>query len=560
MCNYQNKDWLKEKIEQGLTQKQIAEMCGLKSTSTIAHYVKKFQITQPKNPLKEKDWIYYQYITLNKTTVEIGKEFNFRPRTVNDWTKRHMLNKKQSTRLNSYQDKTWLFKHLIELDMEYKEIAQISNVSLDAVHFWAEKYNIRRGQAKPKWSKEAISKIDNKEWLYNEYIVKDRSASEISNGLNISKSAVLRRLNKLSIKKDRIIITVECDNCLTNFPINNYRLERSEFHYCSIKCKNEHNHLELNKRKLYYNKDWLYDKLIIQNQSFKELESEIGISRITLMLVASKLGIKKKELGLQGNKNQEITILLKEKKWLKHQYITLDKDIEDLVQEFGFGKTTVARYLRRYNLVKEGDPRKGFHPQVTVNCGNCGKEVKRKIGRIYSNFHSCSKDCYHILYKKWFKESGHMEKFHEGNRRYYETPEGQEMRKKSGILGALALSNISETYIEKIIRQTLEKLKIPFIAQHPMGYFVVDFYIPDHRLVIEVNGDYWHWNPVVYESQTPPQKIKKNIRRDKAKIGYLSNRNYKILHLWEKDINTRLDWCIEEIKKSVGMSEVKQSL
>lgn len=54
---------------------------------------------------------------------------------------------------------------------------------------------------------------------------------------------------------------------------------------------------------------------------------------------------------------------------------------------------------------------------------------------------------------------------------------------------------------------------------------------------------------------TPSQKIMKNVRRDKAKESYLLNRNYNFLVLWEKDINEQLEWCVEQIKASMKVSQ-----
>lgn len=552
MSKYKDEDWLRDKIQKGFTHKQIANMCGLKSTSSISHFVKKFQIKQPESLFKDKEWMYHHFIYLNKHTNQIAKEINVIPNTISKWTRIHMLNKQHSCRLNSYQDKRWLYKHLVELEMNYEQVAKISNVTAETILDWAKKYDIKWEY----WTQELREKLDNKEWLYEEYIIKDKSSIEIAKDINVSKPTVLRRLRKFQIKKqpNSRVVETKCDNCLTNIRLNNARFERSQYHYCSVACKNEHNHIALKKGKLYHDKSWLYENLVTLNRSFKELEEEIGVSRHTLMSIASKLGVKKRELGLQGNKNQETTALLKNRQWLKHQYITLDKDIEDLSREFGFGRTTVARYLRRHSLVKKGDPRKGFHAQIIVECNSCGKGVKRKASKLNQYFTSCSKICLAKLQSKWMKESGQLEKLLEGNRKYYETPEGQEMRKLSGVLGAVAFRNKKETYIEKFVRVSLEQLNISFLPNHPIGYYVVDFYIPHNNLVIEANGDYWHWNPEVYEEKTPPEKLKKNIRRDKAKISYLSNRHYNLLTLWEKDINTRPDWCIEQIKLALNLT------
>lgn len=45
---------------------------------------------------------------------------------------------------------------------------------------------------------------------------------------------------------------------------------------------------------------------------------------------------------------------------------------------------------------------------------------------------------------------------------------------------------------------------------------------------------------------------KKNIRRDKAKKTYLTNKNYEILYLWENDIKTNIEWIKNLIIKFLG--------
>jgi G:T-mismatch repair DNA endonuclease (very short patch repair protein) len=62
------------------------------------------------------------------------------------------------------------------------------------------------------------------------------------------------------------------------------------------------------------------------------------------------------------------------------------------------------------------------------------------------------------------------------------------------------------------------------------GKFVVDVLIPDRRIVIQWDGDFWHGNPAVYPALTPIQAT--NAKRDKACNAYLAKCGYQVLIGW----------------------------
>lgn len=72
-------------------------------------------------------------------------------------------------------------------------------------------------------------------------------------------------------------------------------------------------------------------------------------------------------------------------------------------------------------------------------------------------------------------------------------------------------------------------------SQFGLGNFVFDFKIRNQKILIEVNGDYWHCNPKVY-----PHPInnwqKFALRRDFAKKAYAKQNGYSLYRIWEKDI------------------------
>src|SRR3990167_1221371 len=93
-----------------------------------------------------------------------------------------------------------------------------------------------------------------------------------------------------------------------------------------------------------------------------------------------------------------------------------------------------------------------------------------------------------------------------------------------------------ETKLEKIVRQTLEKININFRRNYwlrskettPKEY---DFYLPDDHLLIEVDGKYWH-------------SLEKNIKNDMIKNELAATLGYFLIRIPE-------DKCFEDAIKSV---------
>lgn len=53
----------------------------------------------------------------------------------------------------------------------------------------------------------------------------------------------------------------------------------------------------------------------------------------------------------------------------------------------------------------------------------------------------------------------------------------------------------SDTGIERMVRVVLDSLGVAYVTQKPLGCYWVDFYVPNWRLVLECDGDYWHASP-----------------------------------------------------------------
>jgi very-short-patch-repair endonuclease len=80
--------------------------------------------------------------------------------------------------------------------------------------------------------------------------------------------------------------------------------------------------------------------------------------------------------------------------------------------------------------------------------------------------------------------------------------------------------------IERIIRSLLERLEIIYLPEHRIGPYIVDIFIPDKRLVVECDGEYWHSMPGAKE-------------RDAKRDSYMVSRGFTVLRLPEKEIRNR---------------------
>jgi very-short-patch-repair endonuclease len=78
--------------------------------------------------------------------------------------------------------------------------------------------------------------------------------------------------------------------------------------------------------------------------------------------------------------------------------------------------------------------------------------------------------------------------------------------------------------LEIATENILKGLKINFSVQHPIGYYLFDFFLPENKILIEVQGEYWHGTD-------------NGIRRDSAKHTYISEYfpDHKFLYLHERD-------------------------
>lgn len=106
----------------------------------------------------------------------------------------------------------------------------------------------------------------------------------------------------------------------------------------------------------------------------------------------------------------------------------------------------------------------------------------------------------------------------------------------------------SGTIIEKKIEVELKnrgfiRNKDYYCNKDIKGIANVDFYLPEHKIVIECDGCYYH-NCLIHF----PESHKTTREADKQKTKKLEKAGYKVYRFWEHEINKSPEECIKQIK------------
>lgn len=99
--------------------------------------------------------------------------------------------------------------------------------------------------------------------------------------------------------------------------------------------------------------------------------------------------------------------------------------------------------------------------------------------------------------------------------------------------------------IHRKINELLDSVGIPYKNESVYGHFSFDIELLNCGLLIEIMGNYWHANPLVYKDYSKLNKTQlKDVRIDKAKRAFIKKyENKTVLNLWEDDINNNIDKC-----------------
>ena len=137
-----------------------------------------------------------------------------------------------------------------------------------------------------------------------------------------------------------------------------------------------------------------------------------------------------------------------------------------------------------------------------------------------------------------------------GMREYWGKEENREKQRKtiSEYLKVYQYNN--KTILESRFGELLESIGVDFTFQHTICGFNFDYYLPKYDLVIEVDGDFYHCNPIKYPNGPIYETQRNTVKNDNKKNKICeSSEGLTLLRFWETDINNKPEWVIEELKK-----------
>ena len=110
---------------------------------------------------------------------------------------------------------------------------------------------------------------------------------------------------------------------------------------------------------------------------------------------------------------------------------------------------------------------------------------------------------------------------------------------------------------KKFAKEFLEKLGIKYEEQFEAKDIkrFYDFFLNDYRVLIEIDGDFYHGYGKLHEEKSPMQK--RNARVDEIKNEWAALHGYPLIRIWEHDINENPQKVLDMLRDRLGIEMEK---
>jgi very-short-patch-repair endonuclease len=174
------------------------------------------------------------------------------------------------------------------------------------------------------------------------------------------------------------------------------------------------------------------------------------------------------------------------------------------------------------------DPRVKDNIDKVMSNPNRGKNISKKLSGV-------------------FKSEKHKEKLSKIAKKRWSNPEERKKQRERKVVWIKKNGFNKQSKLEKSFEGLLINLGINFEPQYPVNGYLYDFYIVDKNTLIEVDGDWFHFNKKIHKKVT--SIVQENtINNDKIKNNIAKKEGYNLIRFWEDDINNNLDNVINTLK------------
>lgn len=339
-----------------------------------------------------------------------------------------------------------------------------------------------------------------------------------------------------------------CPSCGEPFEI----LKSKNKKYCSEKCNKERN-----EKYMFYNCDGCGEEMRIKKSLYQELldgkrksitcsyECMGKVKRTGHDIICDNCGKpfyrRQYHIDRQANNQQNNFCSVECEMEYKYKETHETRRCEICGIEFECYKKSTQRFCSpecnsEWQKTLTGENNSKFN-RKEIECDYCHDKFYEKAYKLQKyNHHFCSVECR----QRWYSE-------------IWSQREELKERSRKTMLRELESGEISKTnsFPQQLIDNALKDLNINFEREKNMKYYCIDNYLTDYNLAIEVMGDYWHSNPIRFNSKLTRAQYNR-ISKDKAKHTYMKNYyNIEILYLWESDIIKNIDLCKNLILKYI---------
>lgn len=203
------------------------------------------------------------------------------------------------------------------------------------------------------------------------------------------------------------------------------------------------------------------------------------------------------------------------------------------------------------------------------------RELKCKQSKEYSNREDVKINQKQRMKDKW-KDNEFKEKMSQIAKDKWKNPEirkkmieAQKISLNTSIIKKLRSDIMKDKWKRGLYNNSIENIKwkfsklhvkfvnelnlreLGFIGEQRIGKYLVDEFHPEYKIIIEINGNYVHANPKIYNSDDIIRLVGNSYtasekwETDNRKINYLKDNGYKVLVIWEND-------NIREIKNKIN--------
>lgn len=125
----------------------------------------------------------------------------------------------------------------------------------------------------------------------------------------------------------------------------------------------------------------------------------------------------------------------------------------------------------------------------------------------------------------------------------------RQIKSKAGHIAMSKWTSYKKTKPEQLLEQFLIENNVNYDYSCIMGSgdncFQYDFIIHNKRILIEVQGNYWHGDPTIYNEDGSNGKKKLNnmqkekIKQDVLKKEFANDKKFKLICIWESEIKNK---------------------